>query len=113
MEGTVTLSGHKFYTVKGFAEATNKKEGSIYRLMHSGNTIRKLLFVKFGTNIYIPELELYNFPFKASGKNSTVMRFKAPGEMELCKMGDLLDESEIRKKMESFEAAIGAESLEE
>ena len=112
-KGIVTLSGHRFYTVKGFAEATNRKEGSVYRLIRDGNMIRKLIYAKFGPNIFIPELELYNYPFKMSGKNNSVMRFVAPGEVELCKIGDLLDESVIRKELEVFGDALDAETLEE
>jgi hypothetical protein len=113
MEGLITLSGHRFFTVQGFAKATGKKEGSIYRLIREGNSIRKLISHKFGPNIYIPEAEFYNFPFKMSGKNNGIIRFTAPEEFTFCKMGDLLEESRIRKELEIFDGAIDCEGLEE
>ena len=41
----VEINNKKYFTVKDFAKVINRSEGTVRRLMSSGNRIRKLKFV--------------------------------------------------------------------
>lgn len=67
---TEKLNGECYFTVKGFAMATNRSEQSVRFLMSYGNRIRKLKVVYMATKPLIPYTELTEFPFTLPGRNS-------------------------------------------
>lgn len=67
---TEELNGERYFTVKGFAMATNRSEQSVRFLMSYGNRIRKLKVVYMATKPLIPYTELTEFPFTLPGRNS-------------------------------------------
>ena len=65
----VEINNKKYFTVKDFAKVINRSEGTVRRLMSSGNRIRKLKFVHLAGKPFILASEVFNFPFTLSGRN--------------------------------------------
>jgi len=70
MDMTEELNGERYFTVKGFAMATNRSDQSVRFLMSYGNRIRKLKVVYMANKPLIPYSELTEFPFTLPGRNS-------------------------------------------
>jgi len=70
MDMTEELNGERYFTVKGFAMATNRSEQSVRFLMSYGNRIRKLKVIYMATKPLIPYSELTEFTFTLPGRNS-------------------------------------------
>ncbi len=67
---TEVLNGERYFTVKGFATATNRSEPSVRFLMAYGNRIRKLKVEYMASKPLIPYSELLEYPFTLPGRNS-------------------------------------------
>lgn len=76
------INGHMYYQVKQFAMLTNRTTQSIYKLVKSGNAIRKLKAVYIGEKPYIPVEEVTDFPFISPGPFSedNVYHYTLTGE---------------------------------
>jgi hypothetical protein len=82
LDMTEELNGERYFTVKGFAIATNRSEQSVRFLMSYGNRIRKLKVVYFATKPFIPYRELTEYPFTLPGRNSLeVYHYDASGNI--------------------------------
>ncbi len=64
------INGEYYFTVKQFAEVTNRSQQSVRFLMAYGNRIRKLKVVYIASKPLIPYSELTEFPFTLPGRNS-------------------------------------------
>jgi len=79
---TEVINGERYFTVAGFAAATNRSQSNVRFLMSYGNRIRKLKVVHIVDKPVIPYSELLEFPFTVSGRNSkTVYHYDAEGSM--------------------------------
>jgi len=77
---TILINNEEFYTVKQFAEITNRSQQTIRRYINIGNKIRKLEAIKIGNTLLIPAIELIDYPFTISGNNNNkVYHFTSDG----------------------------------
>lgn len=67
----IDLKG-EFYTVRQFAFLTNRSPQTIYNLIKTGNSVRKLVSRKIELFSLIPISELTHFPFTNTGRNAQV-----------------------------------------
>jgi len=79
---TELIDGERYFTVRGFAMATNRSEQNVRFLMSYGNRLRKLRVVYKMTKPLIPWGELTQFPFTTPGRNTTdVYYYNEEGEI--------------------------------
>lgn len=71
MDTVITkINGVDCYTIKQFAQLTNKTSATIYTLIKKGNKIRKLKSVRVDKyHVFVPISELTDFPFTCPGPN--------------------------------------------
>ncbi len=67
----IDLKG-EFYTVRQFAFLTNRSPQTIYNLIKTGNSVRKLKSEKIELFSLIPMSELTEFPFTNTGRNAKI-----------------------------------------
>ena len=65
----VSLNGEDYYTIKHFAELTNRTVPSVWALLSVGNRVRKLKLIRFAGKPMIPASELTEFPFTFAGRS--------------------------------------------
>ena len=65
---TEKINGKKYYSVRKFAQLTNKSEKAIYGLIKKGNAIRKLKADYVLGHPMIPAEELTEFVFTGPGR---------------------------------------------
>ncbi len=86
---TETINGTRYFTVKGFAKATNRSEQNVRFLICYGNRIRRLLTERIAGRPMIPCSELTEFPFTAAGRNSKeVYHYSDSGVVGVATVGD-------------------------
>lgn len=71
-EKSITIEGEPYWTVKQFSKLTGKKEATIRLLITKGNQIRKLKANLYGAKPFIKASEIFDFPFKGTGRQSTL-----------------------------------------
>ena len=64
----VEYEGNKYFTVRQFANCTNRSEKAVYGLIRKGNAIRKLKAIQVIGRTIIPESEFTEFVFTGPGK---------------------------------------------
>lgn len=75
-------NGKNYFTVRQFAELTNRSEKAVYALIKKGNRLRKLNAIMIVKRTLIPEEELTEFIFTGPGKQpySDAYRFDKEGK---------------------------------
>ncbi len=63
------INGVDFISIKQMSRILNKSDQTIYNLIRKGNAVRKMKHIKIGGSIFIPYIEIEEFPFTYSGKN--------------------------------------------
>lgn len=94
-EGKQNIDGISCYTVGGFAEATGKTPHTIYQMISGKSAgLRPLRVLRVGTQYFIPETELVEYPFVKSGRYgaSRPYHFTAPGVKKDYPIEDLIAE---------------------
>lgn len=66
----VEINKQDYLTVKDFAVAINRSEGTVRRLMSVGNRIRRLKYIHLAGKPFILASEIFNYPFTLSGRNA-------------------------------------------
>lgn len=79
---TLQINGKSYYTVKQFADITNRTEQTIRKYITYGNKIRRLKALKVGHTLLVPTSELTDYPFTICGNNNdSVYHFNELGKV--------------------------------
>ena len=78
----IEIEGRKVFTIRQFATIIERSEQTVLNLMHRGNKIRKLKFLKAGGKPYIFASELTEFPFTVSGKGEDIYYYNSQGAID-------------------------------
>jgi len=77
----ISINNVDYYSVKDFAELTNKSEQTIRRYIIKGNKMRKLNAIKIAETVLIPISELTEFPFTICGRSNEVYHYDNSGKI--------------------------------
>lgn len=69
-EVSINIEGEQYWTVKQFSNLTGREEGTIRLLITKGNQLRRLKADYFGGKPFIQASEIFDFPFKVTGRSS-------------------------------------------
>lgn len=75
----IEIQGKKVFTVRQFAAIIEKSDQTVLSLMHKGNRIRKLKFIKVAGKPYVLAEELTKFPFTCCGKGTDIYYYNKDG----------------------------------
>lgn len=64
----IKINGKEYWSVKQFAELSQRTEYTIRMMISKGNSIRKLQSINITGRRYVPVDELFEFPFIANGR---------------------------------------------
>jgi len=93
---TVNINGKDFWTVKDFAELTQRSDRVIRNLVKYGNRLRKLCAIHVHDRIYIEAEELFDFVFTSGGQPANMGDYTEKFYME---DGELLRKEECLKRV--------------
>jgi hypothetical protein len=88
---SINIDGKEYWSVKQFAELTDRSEGSIRQLIDTGNRNRKLRADRIASKPFIEAQELFDFPFLSNGRPSPLGTMS---EKYILKDGDLTIEEQ-------------------
>ena len=75
------IGGRLYFSVRQFAERTNRTGQSVRHLITRGNRIRQLRMERIGGHPFIPAEELTEFPFTFPGNTSLVSYYDEGGNV--------------------------------
>ena len=93
---TVNINGKDFWTVKDFAELTQRSDRVIRNLVKYGNRLRKLCAIHVHDRIYIEAEELFDFEFTSGGQPANMGDYTEKFYME---DGELLRKEKCLKRV--------------
>ena len=64
----ININNEDVLTVKDFAKAIYKSPEAVYRMIYTGNRVRRIKTVKLGNYVYIPVEEIEQFPWTPVGR---------------------------------------------
>lgn len=77
----IKINNMDYYSVKDFADLTNKSEQTIRRYIIKGNKMRILNSIKINTSILIPISELTEYPFTICGRSREIYHYDNSGKI--------------------------------
>ena len=80
LNDVITINKVPCYTVKRFAQLTDRTENTIRYLVNKGNSIRKLKVIKIDSRLFIPSIELTEYSFLDMGNGAKPYHFTETGE---------------------------------
>lgn len=71
----INIGSIKYYTVGQMGALTNRSEQTIYSLIKTGNSIRRMKSIKIGRTVLIPIEEYIEFPFTYAGTSANGLHY--------------------------------------
>ena len=75
------VNGQLYYTIRQFADLTNRTVQSVRNLIAKGNRIRLLRADKIAGRPLIPAEELTEFPFTLPGNDKSIYHYDSAGKI--------------------------------
>lgn len=77
------IEGVRYATVPDASRFTGKTVTHLRWLIQHGNSVRKMRAKRYGTHYFIPEEEIYSFPFVKQGSHKYIYNYNKEGELVL------------------------------
>lgn len=77
------IDGVRYTSVPDASRFTGKSITHLRYLIEHGNSLRKMKAVRLGAHYFIPEEEIYSFPFVKQGQRKYVYNYNKEGELVL------------------------------